>query len=184
MARLLRVVENAELSYIAQCATITGELPQGFHHLRHETVIGQGDEDFARASEGLRTWQAHRLPGIRVFPTDAPLRTGATVIVTLGTGFAAIVAPCRIIGVVEEPGRFGFAYGTLPGHPESGEEAFMATIGDDGTVRFEIRAFSRPGDALTRAAGPVGRGMQSVATKGYLRAMRRYVARSRSAGRR
>ena len=35
---------------------------------------------------------------------------------------------CRIVYVVDESGpisKFGFAYGTLPGHVESGEERFL-----------------------------------------------------------
>jgi uncharacterized protein (UPF0548 family) len=33
-----------------------------------------------------------------------------------------IRVPCRVVYVLDEPERRGFAYGTLPGHPESGEE--------------------------------------------------------------
>jgi uncharacterized protein (UPF0548 family) len=156
--------------------TLTPELPEGFHHVSAEMIIGQGPEAFARACDGLRTWQAHRLRGVRVFPADAPVRAGATVVVVVGTPVGAIAAPCRIIAVTDEAGSFGFAYGTLPGHPEEGEESFVVTIGDDGLVRFRIRAFSRPGDTLTRFAGPMGRWFQSAATKGYLRAMHRFVA--------
>jgi uncharacterized protein (UPF0548 family) len=66
--------------------------------------------------------------------------------------------------VVSEPGRCGFAYGTLPGHPESGEEAFLLEQHDDGTVTFAVTAFSRPATALARAAGPLGRAIQSHLT--------------------
>jgi uncharacterized protein (UPF0548 family) len=45
-----------------------------------------------------------------------------------------------------DPDRYGFAYGTLPAHPEEGEELFLVTRGGDDTVRFEITAFSRPHD--------------------------------------
>ena len=53
----------------------------------------------------------------------------------------------------------GFAYGTLPGHPENGEEAFVVSMSPDQVVRFEIQAFSRPGGPLVRLVGPIGRGM-------------------------
>jgi uncharacterized protein (UPF0548 family) len=175
IARLLGAVENAEPTYAERGATLVGELPAGFRHLGAAAVLGRGSEDFARASDGLRTWQAHRLPGVRVFPLDSPLEVGASVVVALGTHCVAIAAPCRIIAVVEEPGRFGFAYGTLPGHPEQGEEAFVVTIGNDEVVRFGIRAFSRAGDSVTHLAGPLNRGLQAIATKGYLRAMRKFM---------
>jgi uncharacterized protein (UPF0548 family) len=71
----------------------------------------------------------------------------------------------------------GFAYGTLPCHPEEGEVAFVVSISPDETVRFEIVAFSRPGDALVRLAGPLGRSIQKSGTKGYLRALHRYGSR-------
>jgi uncharacterized protein (UPF0548 family) len=178
MSRLLSAAEVAEPTYSERGATLTGELPVGYHHLGEGTVLGRGPETFATASQGLRTWRAHQIQGVRVFPADAPLRAGATVVVTLGARIGAIAAPCRIIAVVDEPGRFGFAYGTLPGHPEQGEESFVATMAEDGIVRFDIRAFSRPGDPLTRLAGPFGRRMQSIATTEYLRALSRFVGQT------
>ncbi len=53
--------------------------------------------------------------------------------------------------------RFGFAYGTLPGHVESGEERFLVEWdrGDDA-VWYDILAFSRPNHVLTRLGYPVG----------------------------
>ena len=61
---------------------------------------------------------------------------------------------CRIVYVVDEPGpisRFGFAYGTLPGHVEAGEERFLIEWdhGDD-SVWYDILAFSRPNHLLSR----------------------------------
>jgi hypothetical protein len=44
--------------------------------------------------------------------------------------------------------RLGLAYGTLPGHPERGEESFVIELLDDGQVRVHIVAFC----ALVHAA--------------------------------
>jgi uncharacterized protein (UPF0548 family) len=159
-----------------------GELPAGFRHDRHRVELGSGEATFLRAVAGLQSWHTHRLPGIRVLPPDTEIRPGATVIVTLGTNWLAIAAPCRIVGVVDEPTRWGFAYGTLPGHPEEGEEAFVASIAADGTVAFEITAFSRPADTLVRLSGPLGRVLQRRAARGYARALRRFVDRSEESG--
>ena len=156
-------------------ATLAGKQPDGFHHDRYEAVLGHGAEKFQRAVTGLMTWKAHRLPGMRVFPDDQEIRTGATVVVTLGTPIAALAAPCRIVGVIDGQTRWGFAYGTLPGHPEQGEESFMVSMSSDGTVQFEIEAFSRPGDPLVRLSGPIGRGVQRGGTGAYLRALKRFV---------
>ncbi len=72
---------------------------------------------------------------------------------------------------VTEARRRGFAYGTLPGHPESGEEAFVVEQHDDGSVVFAITAFSRPATASARAAGPLGLLIQRYVTRRYLDAL-------------
>ncbi|MGZ4748627.1 MAG: DUF1990 family protein, partial [Oryzihumus sp.] len=73
---------------------------------------------------------------------------------------------------VEEPDRVGFGYGTLPGHPESGEEAFVVEqVG--GTVRFTVTAFSRGARWYTRLAQPVTLFAQRLALRRYLRCLQR-----------
>jgi uncharacterized protein (UPF0548 family) len=79
-----------------------------------------------------------------------------------------MTAPCRVVYVIDEPDRWGFAYGTLPGHHESGEEAFVLHRTDDGRSVLSITAFSRPATALAKLAGPFGRGAQSLITNRYL----------------
>jgi uncharacterized protein (UPF0548 family) len=134
---------------------------------------GNGRTRLPGQSEGLRA--AHRLPGIQVFPKNAEIVVGATVIVTLGTPLLAVAAPCRIVEVLDESHRWGFAYGTLPGHPEQGEGSFIVSVSDDQVVRFEIRAFDRPGEAIVQNLGPLSRGIQKVGTHGYIRALKRLV---------
>jgi hypothetical protein len=73
--------------------------------------------------------------------------------------------------MVDEPRRRGFAYGTLAGHPESGEEAFMIEHHDDDTVSFKVTAFSRPATRLAKLAGPVGAVVQRQVTVRYLRSL-------------
>ena len=75
--------------------------------------------------------------------------------------------------------RYGFAifaYGTLPSHPEEGEEHFLVTRATDGAVRFDVAAFSRPHDLLTKLGGPIPRHLQARATQRYLQGMRDFVA--------
>jgi uncharacterized protein (UPF0548 family) len=175
MERLVEELQQAQPTYADIGATLAGVGPEGFHHDRYETVLGRGSHIFERAVNGLKTWEAHRVSGVRVFPEGQVIQTGATVVVTLGTSLVARAAPCRVVSVIDEQVRWGFAYGTLPGHPEQGEEAFVVSISSDESVRFEILAFSRPADPIVRLSGPVGRGFQKGATYGYLRALRRYV---------
>ena len=89
----------------------------------------------------------------------------------LGWRALGVSAPVRVVYVVDEGRRRGFAYGTLPGHPESGEEAFVVEHLEDDTVRFAITAFSRPATLLAKLGGPVSRLVQSRVTNRYLRAV-------------
>jgi uncharacterized protein (UPF0548 family) len=177
MERLIESLRETQPTYADIGASLAGLEPKGYHQDRYEIFLGRGTKTFQRAVNGLSTWKAHTAPGFRVFPQGEEIRTGATVVVTLGTAFLALAVPCRIVGVIDEQGRWGFAYGTLPGHPEEGEEAFVVSISPDETVRFNIVAFSRPGDPLVRLSGPLGRGIQKVGTNGYLRALRKFVHR-------
>lgn len=130
--------------------------------MRLEERIGDAAA-FDRAVEGLRTWVAHEGAGLRIFPHE-PVTPGATVIAVTSLGPAYVGAPCRVAAVFEEPHSFGFSYGTLPGHPEQGEESFVVER-RDGSTYFSICAFSSPVDPLARAAGPVARAVQRAVTR-------------------
>jgi uncharacterized protein (UPF0548 family) len=175
MDRLLATSSDAQPTYPEVGATLRGERPEGYRHDSYRAEVGIGRTTFRRASSGLQTWKSHDVPGVDVLPHATAIEPGATVVVTLGTPWIAIAAPCRIVGVVDESNRWGFAYGTLPGHPEQGEELFIVSIQDDDVVRFTISAFSRPGDAVTRMAGPIARTVQAAGTRGYLKALQRFV---------
>jgi uncharacterized protein (UPF0548 family) len=147
-----------------------GELPAGYAHLRRTKVIGSGPEAFTAVSEALLTWDIHRRAGLQVDASTPRAAAGVEVRLGLGVGALRLVAPCRVVDVVAESARCGFAYGTLQGHPEAGEERFLVTLGDDGLVRAEIVAFSRPARWFTRVSGPGGRLAQGLVTRRYLRA--------------
>ncbi|WP_328313157.1 DUF1990 domain-containing protein [Streptomyces sp. NBC_00442] len=86
-------------------------------------------------------------------------------------GFPRLVIPCRVVWTVRSAERIGFAYGTLPGHPECGEESFVVGREADGLVWFEVAAFSRPATWYARLGGPLTRLLQDLATRRYLRAV-------------
>ena len=85
--------------------------------------------------------------------------------------FLDIKFPVRVIYVVDEPRRRGFAYGTLPGHPEDGEESWMVEHRDDDSVWITIRAFSRPATRWWWVVNPALRVAQEFYTRRYLRAL-------------
>ncbi|MBC9730572.1 DUF1990 domain-containing protein [Streptomyces sp. TRM68367] len=136
-----------------------GFCPPGFRAMDVRTRIGEGWEVFRRASEALLTWEMHRALGVGIDATADRAAPGVDVTVTLA---GVIKAPCRVIWTVEEPRRAGWAYGTLSGHPECGEEAFVVDRTGDGTVWLTVTAFSRPATWYARAGGPATRGLQAA----------------------
>jgi uncharacterized protein (UPF0548 family) len=173
---LTRHLPDFRLTYEEVGTTAGPVLPKGYHHARVSVELGRGADVWARAQESVRTWQAHRRAGATIYPDATLLAVGTEVVATFRLGPLFIVAPCRVVYVTAEPDRFGFAYGTLPGHPERGEEAFHVARSDDGTVRFEIVAFSRPATAMARLSGPLARLVQNRTTHLYLDGVREYAS--------
>lgn len=147
-----------------------GEAPAGFRPIDRRARIGTGDADFDRAVRATMTWGIQRGAGMRVRAADRPLRVGDTAKLRISLWPRDV--PCRVVYVVDEPHRGGFAYGTLPGHPERGEEAFVVERDDDGSVWLRVRAFSRPAGAIFWIGYPLLRLLQEIFTRRYLRALR------------
>lgn len=148
-----------------------GHLPAGYRHDHWQVELGADEAGrFDRAAAALRNWQPQRGAGLRVRP-DAPVEPDTTFALVLPVGPLTVLAGARTVYVIDEPDRWGFAYGTLASHPEQGEEYFGVTR-SDGSVAFEITAFSRPRDRLARLGGPVTRYLQLKTTRKYLQAMR------------
>jgi uncharacterized protein (UPF0548 family) len=105
-------------------------------------------------------------------PDGTPyLKAGDTAVLGIPFFFWRVKAPARVVYVIDEPDRKGFAYGTMTGHPENGEEAFIVERQDDGSVWLRIRAFSRPASALWWVVYPVLRLTQEFFTRRYERAL-------------
>jgi uncharacterized protein (UPF0548 family) len=141
---------------------------------RHRWTVALPDGTFDAGVEALRTWSVHRRAGLSV-ATDGPFAVGTNIAVSAPLPAAFVDATCRIVAVIDEPDRFGFAYGTLPVHPECGEEAFLVVAGQ-GAVRFEVQAVSKPRHPLARLVPPVATRLQDVAVRRYLAAMTALVA--------
>jgi uncharacterized protein (UPF0548 family) len=162
------------VSYAEVGATRELTLPTGYHHDARSVSLGRGDNAFQQGQEALRHWVGHRHAGAVLTPADPSLVQGTDLVVMLRRGLIFVLAPCRIVYVTDEADRFGFAYGTLPGHPERGEEAFhIARSGSE--VSFEITAFSHPAALLARLGSPIARAIQLRVTEAYLEGVRRFV---------
>lgn len=127
-------------------------------------VLGTGEGGFIRASAALLEFRAHRHAGVHVRRDGAEpdvvwLRVGPT------------LSPCRILHVERAPRRTVLVYGTLPGHVECGEEAFLIEHRADGSVVGRCVAFSRPDRWFARLAPHLAAAAQSLVTRRYLAGM-------------
>lgn len=165
------MVDTSRLTYPEVGATSDAELPAGYSHVRRSAVIGRGEAAYTAAVEDLMTWQLHRRSGLLVRGPER-VTLGATVWMGLGVGPVRVGFRCEVVTLTDQPRRKGFAYGTLPGHPEIGEESFVVVWRPDDVVEIEIVAFSRPGQWWSRIGGPAGRVVQRWMTGRYLRALR------------
>lgn len=148
-----------------------GATPRGYRRWEKSAVLGHGDDVWLRVTTELMRWRVKTRSGFAVTP-DAPAETGARPIIVAHAFGLAVREPVEVVAVVRRADRVGFAYRTLPGHPVSGEEAFIAHRSGD-TVLLTIRSLTRPGDrARWRAAYPGLLLAQQVARRRYFRALR------------
>ncbi|MET0997231.1 MAG: DUF1990 domain-containing protein [Marmoricola sp.] len=166
-----------ELTYPEVGATRDPDsMPKDAHLVGYRRPVG-GPEAFDPAAEFVLGFGMQRGAGFAVTSSTPTAALGTEVTMRARFGPLRVTAPTRVVYVIEEPHRRGFAYGTLPGHPESGEELFLVErVGDETWV--EVRAFSRPGRWFTRVGGPVVRLLQKLATVRYLDAVTSSVEES------
>jgi uncharacterized protein (UPF0548 family) len=156
--------------------TAMSEPPHGLRGLRRFTRLGSGDAVFHAAVECVMTWGLQRGSGLVVAGGER-VEAGAVVAMAAPLPVAGwIDVVCRVIDVVDERDRAGFVYGTLPVHPEAGEESFTVVRREDGTVDLEIVAVSRSKHPLARLAPPITRRLQLAATRRYEQAALAAVA--------
>lgn len=157
--------------------TTAQAVPAGFDVDHTRACLGAGAQTFLAAKEALRGWQQFQLGWVEPWPTDVPLLPGNVVSIVARLGPVYWFNACRIVYAVDERGpveRFGFAYGTLPGHAERGEERFLVEWHHaDDSVWFDILAFSRPRHVLARLGYPVVRLLQKRFARDAVASMRR-----------
>jgi len=139
-------------NYAEVGATRTHDLPAGYRTLRVRTLVGRGADVMRAATDAVMEWRMHRAIPVAIDASAARAAPNVDLTVILAH---LIRAPCRIVWTEETERRAGWAYGTLEGHPECGEEAFVVHRDDEDRVWLTVTAFSRPAAWYTRAAGPL-----------------------------
>lgn len=141
-------------------ATRDDREPGGFNHDHNRQLLGTGSDAFARGCDAIRAWKMFPAPLAFIEPLPISIREGelaGVIIRALGLWW---LNAARIAYVIDEPRRFGFAYGTLPGHVEAGEERFLVEHRPDDSVWYDLRAFSRPRYWPVRIGKPAARILQ------------------------
>ena len=178
LERFLEASRDRPLSYrpvgIVRKTPLKGRLDE------QVVAIGHGDDDLQRARVALAAWKQFDLGWVEIFPKAAPVEVGTVVAVLVRHfGFWSLNG-CRIVYLASSPqneGHFGFAYGTLTNHAESGEELFEVFIDPRrGDVMYRIRAISWPQAMLARIGHPLARMLQSRFRNDSAAAMRRAIA--------
>ncbi|MFD1722184.1 DUF1990 family protein [Amnibacterium endophyticum] len=147
------------LNYTALGASVSPDVvaypPAGFAAAEQRHRLGSGAHRFETAVRSLMTWGALRAAGFGVEDvraddasrTDAPrflddgtpwVTPGMTATITSADA-AAWAGPVKVVTVVEEPGRTGFAFGSMPGHAACMEQYLQVEHADDDAVWTVLR---------------------------------------------
>lgn len=127
----------------------------------HSQVIGYGRDCLTEATARLFTWQAHQHAGVKAKRHRQVVQVS----------FGPTKSPCLILHEETSPNRTALVYGTLPGHVERGEEAFLIDMAKDGTVTGRCVAFSTPAWWLAKLGAPGARYVQRVIARAYVQGM-------------
>ena len=172
--RFISGQKNSGFSYPEVGASATAA-PTGYNVDHNRIRLGKGEDTWQGAANAIRAWKMFSMPWVSLQWPSAPILVGTDVAVSVHHfGFYSLNA-CRVVYVVDEEGpikRFGFAYGTLAEHAESGEERFTIEWNrDDDRVWYDILAFSRPQQVLARVGYPLSRLLQKRFAAGSKAAM-------------
>ena len=176
--RFISKQKDSDFSYPEVGASATA-VPTGYNVDHNRVLLGQGEATWQPAVEAIRAWRMFSMPWVNLHPSSAPIQVGTDIAVSMHHfGFYSLNA-CRIVYIVDEDDpakRLGFAYGTLAEHAERGEERFTVewNRGDD-KVWYDIFAFSRSQEMLTRLGYPLSRLLQKRFAEGSGSAMLKAV---------
>lgn len=177
--KLLRASASDAYSYPEVGMTRWPVPPPGYQADRHQVLLGEGQATLERATKALMRWEGFTLGWVTILTDHAPAEGQVVGVVARHYG-AWSYNPCRVLYLVEEAGeveRKGFAYGTLPGHSEHGEERFTVEWRHaDDSVRYCIYALSHPANPILRAGYPLARRVQRNFARDSMAAMVRAVS--------
>ena len=150
--------------------------PKGRSLFKYDTnriLLGKGEAVFKAASQAIRQWTMFPGGWARIYSDITPIEVWQVVVMCARVMGLWWLNCSRIVYTVNEAHRFGFAYGTLHHHAESGEELFQVKMYENGQVYYEIQAFSRPRHWMARLGFPLARYYQRQFVKDSLKNMKK-----------
>ncbi|MFJ2621423.1 DUF1990 family protein [Glutamicibacter sp. NPDC087344] len=133
--------------------------------------LGLGEDFWAQSVQALLRWEVKTRSGFRLTPQEK-VSVGARPVITVPVGPFTIHEPVEVSDLVDQANLAGFAYRTLPGHPVSGEEAFILQR-QGPAVFLEIRSLTTASDRrLWRILFPLLLLTQKLVRRRYRRALR------------
>jgi uncharacterized protein (UPF0548 family) len=151
----------------------------GYNIDRNRILLGSGEDTWHRAVQAVHQWKMFEMPWTRLFWPTTSIEVGADVAILVRALGLYWLNACRVIYVIHDDRpicRFGFAYGTLAEHAETGEERFSVEWNrSNDQVSYDILAFSRPHQLLAKLGYPISRILQRRFAADSLRAMQKAV---------
>ena len=167
LARLRADQAGLEVTYPEVGASF-GEPPGGYSASSATLPAGRGNTGMLLARRAIREWAGHQEAGVVLEPEVPPIEEGSVLALAAPLMGVWVTAACRIVRVLDTDDAFGFAYGSLPHHPEVGEECFVARRRSDDTVEVEVKVFSNPATRLARLGGPASLWLRDRALRHYV----------------
>ncbi len=152
--------QDLPYSYTEVASTQKETQIPGFDNDFNFIELGRGEAVWEAAKEAIRQWKMFPGGWACIWPDATPICEGEVVAMQAKVMGLWWLNSCRIVYVIDSQDKFGFAYGTLPGHAECGEELFMVEKAPEGTVRYVLKAFSRPRVWIARLGYPIARAQQ------------------------
>ncbi len=149
------LASQSKLDFTYDAIGATKTVPPSGYDVDHTRVkLGEGEQVFTRARAAMGRWDHFHLGWVEAWSPNTTIETGNVVAIIARNFGLWWLNACRIVYLIDEEEplhRFGFAYGTLPDHAETGEERFLVEWDrESGEVWYDILAFSRPHLLLAR----------------------------------
>jgi uncharacterized protein (UPF0548 family) len=146
---------------------------QNYDHDKNQILLGSGKEVWEAAKRAIKQWAMFPDGWAQIYYQNPIFKKGDIVVMNARVFGVWWLNTARILTVVDDDRHFGFAYGTLPNHVETGEELFQVLMDEQGDVYYSITAFSRPRFWAVRFTYPLSRVFQKKFVKDSLQKMKK-----------